>query len=583
VSGTQDDTQTAFGPVLTANGTLFRLWAPGAEAIELELSTGERLALSPRAGGWFAVEAPVGPGARYRFRLPDGTAFPDPASRAQAEDVHGFSIVTDPAAYRWRTQWAGRPWHEAVILEAHAGLCGGFSGVAEKIPAWAALGITAVELMPIAAFPGTRNWGYDGVLPFAPAAIYGTPDDLKALIDTAHAHGVMMLLDVVYNHFGPDGNYLGLYAPDFFHPEQATPWGPAVAFDRPEVARFFLENALMWIEEFRFDGLRLDAVHAILPPEALAALGRDIRARIPAERPVHLVLENEHNDAALLPRPFDAQWNDDIHHCLHVLLTGEREAYYGDFADAPAHRLARCLSEGFAYQGEAAPNLGRPRGTPSGHLPPTAFVSFVQNHDQIGNRAFGERLLALADPDGVRAALALVLLGPQIPMLFMGEEMGARTPFLFFTDHAEGLADLVREGRRAEFQRFTAFADPARRAIIPDPNAETTFTASIPVPPPDAKEWEAFVEDMIATRHAYVVPRLAGAASLGAQALSERAVIARWRMGDGAVFTLATNFGGEPCPADLPSALTLIASSGPVDDFAIPPRATLAFLESPAA
>lgn len=582
MSGTRDDTTTAFGPVLTSNGTRFRLWAPGADAIELELSTGVRLALAPRGGGWFVVEAPVGPGARYRFRLPDGTAFPDPASRAQAQDVHGFSLVTDPEAYRWRTDWRGRPWHEAVILEVHAGICGGFAGVAEKIPAWAALGITAVELMPIAAFPGTRNWGYDGVLPFAPAAAYGMPEELKALVDTAHAHGVMMLLDVVYNHFGPDGNYLGLYAPDFFHPEQATPWGPAVAFDRPEVSRFFLENALMWIEEFRFDGLRLDAVHAILPPEALAALGRDIRARLPADRPVHLVLENEHNDAALLPRPFDAQWNDDIHHCLHVLLTGEREAYYGDFADAPAARLARCLSEGFAYQGEEAPNLGRPRGTASAHLLPTAFVAFAQNHDQIGNRAFGERLLALADPDGVRAALALVLLSPQIPMLFMGEEMGARSPFLFFTDHAEGLADLVREGRRAEFQRFAAFADPARRATIPDPNAQTTFTASMPVPPPDAEEWEALVEDMITARHAHVIPRLDGAVSLGAQAVSEHAVVARWRMGDGAVLTLAANFGTEPCPAELPAALTLIASSGAVDDFAIPPRATLAFLESKA-
>ncbi|GLI24304.1 maltooligosyltrehalose trehalohydrolase [Xanthobacter flavus] len=579
MSGRGYDTTTAFGPILTPNGTLFRLWAPGAEAIDLELATGVRLAMAPRAGGWFEAEAPVGPGALYRFRLKDGTAVPDPASRAQAGDVHGFSIVADPGAYRWRTAWAGRPWHEAVILEVHAGLCGGFKGVAERIPAWAALGITAVELMPVAAFPGTRNWGYDGVLPFAPAAIYGTPEELKALIDTAHAHGVMMLLDVVYNHFGPDGNYLGLYAPDFFHPEKTTPWGPAVAFDRPEVSRFFLENALMWIEDFRFDGLRLDAVHAILPPQALAALGHAIRARLPADRPVHLVLENEHNDAALLPRPFDAQWNDDIHHCLHVLLTGEGEAYYGDFADAPARRLARCLSEGFAYQGEAAPNLGRPRGTPSAHLRPTAFVAFAQNHDQIGNRAFGERLLALADADGVRAALALVLLAPQIPMLFMGEEMGARTPFLFFTDHAEGLADLVREGRRAEFDRFSAFSDPARRATIPDPNAQATFTTSIPVPPPDADEWRDFVEDMIAARHTHVVPRLAGAASLGALAVSDHAVVARWRMGDGAVLTLAANFGGETCPADLPAALHLLVSSGAVEDFAIPPRATLAFLE----
>lgn len=575
----------AFGPLAVPGGTLFRLWAPGVDGVTLELEDGTRVPLSPRRDGWFAGQAPCGPGTRYRFRLPDGTAVPDPAARAQARDVHGFSVVTDPDAYAWRTaDWRGRPWREAVVLEVHAGLCGGFAGVAEQIPGWAALGITAVELMPVGAFPGARNWGYDGVLPFAPAPAYGPPDALKALVDTAHAHNVMVLLDVVYNHFGPDGNYLSLYAPDFFHPEQETPWGPAMAFDRPQVMQFFRENALYWLETFRLDGLRIDAAHAILPPAALASLGRDLRARLPAGRHVHLVLENEHNDAALLPAPFTAQWNDDLHHCLHVLLTGEREAYYGDFADAPAARLARCLAEGFAFQGEMAPNLHRPRGTPSGHLPPTAFVAFLQNHDQVGNRAMGDRLRALAPDAGVRAALALVLLSPQIPMLFMGEEMGARSPFLFFTDHADGLADAVREGRRAEFSRFAAFADPARRAGIPDPNAQASFSASRPVPPPDAQAWRDFVALLLAARRDHIVPRLDGAVSLGAHAPGTHAVVARWRMGDGAVLTLAANLGAEPCHVCLPPAASLIAGSlGPGGAEALgaglPPRSTVAFLE----
>jgi maltooligosyltrehalose trehalohydrolase len=569
----------AFGPRRTACGTFFRLWAPGAAGVELELSNGARQSLTPHGNGWFETEAKCGPGTLYRFRLPDGTVFPDPAARAQAVDVHGFSRVTDPDAYVWQTSnWKGRPWHEAVVLEVHAGLGGGFAGVAEKIPHWSALGITAVELMPIAAFPGTRNWGYDGVLPFAPAGAYGTCEDLKALVDTAHACNMMMLLDVVYNHFGPDGNYLGLYAPDFFSPDSPTPWGSAIAFERPEVARFFLENALYWLEEFRFDGLRFDAVHAISPQGAVADLGRSIRSALPHDRHVHLVLENEHNDSSLLP-PFDAQWNDDLHHCLHVLVTGETEAYYGDFADAPAGRLARCLAEGFAYQGEWAENLGRPRGSRSDHLPPTAFVAFTQNHDQVGNRAFGERLLALGRADAVKAALALVLLSPQIPMLFMGEEIGAHTPFLFFTDHGGDLAGKVREGRRAEFGRFAAFRDEASRKAIPDPNALETFTRSIPVPPEDAPAWHEFVRDFLAIRRERVVPRLEGARSLGAEAVSSAAVVARWRMGDGAILTLGANFSEALCTARLPPRKYFLAASRLVADEAFPALSMVAYLE----
>jgi maltooligosyltrehalose trehalohydrolase len=428
----------------------------------------------------------------------------------------------------------------------HVGACGGFRGLADQLPRLAEIGITAIELMPVNAFGGTRGWGYDGVLPFAPLESYGTPADLKALVDRAHGLGLMVLLDVVYNHFGPDGNYLGAYAPDFFHAEVKTPWGGAVAVDQPPVAAYFRENALMWLEEYRFDGLRFDAVHAIGDNAFLDTLAKQIRRDV-TDRPVHLILENEHNDAArLAPGLYDAQWNDDFHNVLHVLLTGETSAYYADFADRPAERLARCLGEGFIYQGEPSPNQdGKRRGTPSGHLPPTAFVSFLQNHDQVGNRAMGERLTLLADTARLRAATALLLLGPQIPLLFMGDEAGSQSPFLFFTDFHDDLADAVREGRRREFAKFDAFADEAARARIPDPNAGDTFAASRPQPGPEADEWEACYRHLLALRARLVVPRLRGAKALGAEVLGDKAVAASWRMGDGAVLAIAINLGTE--------------------------------------
>ncbi len=569
--------------------TRFQLWAPGVSAVEIELDPAGPVAMSPMGDGWFAADITCSPGTAYRFRLPNGTAFPDPASRAQRGGVHGWSIVVDPIAYTWRhDDWLGRPWREAVVYEAHVGLLGGFNGLREDLPRLAALGITSIELMPIGDFPGRRNWGYDGVLPFAPAEAYGSPLELKALIDAAHGLKLMVLLDVVYNHFGPDGNYLHAYAQRFFRPDVPTPWGPAIAFDDPMVADFFAQNALYWLNEYRFDGLRLDAVHAILPHGALPALGRAIRAGVVPNRHVHLVLENERNDATLLSgscagaegnaRPFDAQWNDDIHHCLHVLLTGESEAYYRDYADAPAERLARCLASGFAYQGEKSANLGRPRGTPSDGSPPTAFVAFVQNHDQIGNRALGERLTSLADPDALRAAIALMLLCPQIPMIFIGEETGTRSPFLFFTDHHNELADAVREGRRNEFRNFAAFRDAGQRARIPDPNDEATFHASIPLPPGDGFDWSEFYRDLIAVRARHVIPRLDGARSIAARVIGPAAVLASWRMGDGAQLTIAANFGDAACRLVTVADAQVIAATVRFVDDILPGRATVALL-----
>ncbi len=534
-----------WGPKPAGNGrTRFVLWAPAAASLSLEIEGRAPVAMEPAQDGWFAIEGDARAGTAYRFVLEDGTAVPDPASRAQRGGVHGWSIVSGPAE---RTDgWRGRPWNEAIIQEVHAAVAGGFRALADALPRIADIGITAIELMPVGAFPGTRGWGYDGVLPFAPAESYGSPDDLRALIDEAHRLGLMVLLDVVYNHFGPDGNYLGDYAPGFFDAAKETPWGGAVAVDRPEVSAFFIENALMWLNEYGFDGLRFDAVHAIGNAAFLDKLAREIRAET-GGRHIHLILENEHNDAArLAPGLYDAQWNDDFHNVLHVLLTGETGSYYADFAKAPAERLARCLSEGFIYQGEPSPNQdGKRRGSPSAHLEPAAFVSFLQNHDQIGNRAFGDRLTTLVASDRLRAATALLLLCPQIPLIFAGDETGSRSPFLFFTDFHDELADTVREGRRQEFAKFEAFSDPQAREKIPDANAHETFAGSKPKPGPDSHEWQSLYRDLIALRQARIVPHLTGAAARGAEAIGPAAVTAGWILADGSRLTLAINLGDE--------------------------------------
>jgi malto-oligosyltrehalose trehalohydrolase len=572
-----------FGPAIGDHETRFRLWAPSIDGIALEIEGSAPLPLVRDAGGWQSVTAPVGPGARYRFRLPSGEAVPDPASRAQPEDVHGPSLVVDPNSHAWRcADWRGRPWEKTVLYELHAGLLGGFRGVAAALPALAELGITAVELMPIAEFTGARNWGYDGVLPYAPESAYGTPDDLKAMVDRAHELGLMVFLDVVYNHFGPDGNWLPLYAPEFFRQDEPTPWGAAIDYRRPEVRRYFTENALYWLEEFRFDGLRFDAVHAISEPGWIDEMAAEVRAAFP-DRHVHLILENERNEASHLRREIDAQWNDDFHNVMHVLLTGETHAYYESFAERPAERLARSLQQGFIYQGEPSPHhKGKPRGTPSADLRPTAFVNFLQNHDQTGNRALGERLTVLVERPALRAAATLLLLCPAIPLIFMGEETGSTRPFLFFTDFHDELADAVREGRRKEFAGFPAFADPASREKIPDPNALATFEASLvaaadPVPDPDAGEWRTLYRDLLALRRQSIVPRLVGAKAIDARPLADKAVLARWRMGDGAVLTIVSNFGDLPVEIDVPAQDLLW---GEPDGSVIAAASTIAWLGS---
>lgn len=525
----------------------FRLWAPACTAVQLEIEGRGAQAMHAVGEGLHELIVAGSAGLRYRYRISADLAVPDPCARAQAGDVHGASLVVDPRAYVWQyPDWKGRPWHETVILEVHAGLLGGFDGVRARLAEYAAIGITAIELMPIADFSGTRNWGYDGVLLYAPDTALGTPASLKALIDAAHGHGLMVYLDVVYNHFGPDGNYLHAYAPDFFDEGRHSPWGAAIDFAQPAVREFFIENALYWLIEYRFDGLRFDAVHAIDSPDFLDALQRRVRLNTEPGRQVHLMLENEHNEARHLRGGFDAQWNDDGHNVLHVLLTGEHEGYYANYVEAPAAKLARCLAEGFVYQGEpSASHGGQPRGTPSADLAPTSFILFLQNHDQIGNRAFGERLLSLASPEAVRAAVALQLLAPQIPLLFMGEPDGSRAPFLFFTDFHDELADAVREGRRKEFAAFAAFQNAEARARIPDPNALSTFEASRPQPGEDAAQWQRLYRELLSLRAGFLVPRLRGARALGAEVVGDAAVIARWRLGDGSTWLIGCNLASQ--------------------------------------
>jgi malto-oligosyltrehalose trehalohydrolase len=558
----------------------FQLWAPSQAAVGLVIENEPQiLPMTRLEGGFFAVTTVAAhAGSRYRFQLGDGARVPDPASRHQPEDVHGPSEVVDPRAYAWRQPaWRGRPWHEAVLYELHVGAFteeGTFDGVRRKLDYLAELGVTAIELMPLSEFPGTRNWGYDGVMPFAPDAAYGRPDDLKRLIDAAHGRGLMMFLDVVYNHFGPEGNYLHRYAESFFEPEEHTPWGAAINYNVRTVRDFAIHNVLYWLEEYRFDGLRLDAVDRIVDrgeEHILKEIAATVRRRIPAERHVHLVLENDKNQAQLLGRDengrpvyYDAQWNDDIHHVHHHLLTGEGGGYYRDYVHEPARLLARALATGFVYQGEASEHRGGARrGAPSGHLPPSAFVAFLQNHDQIGNRAFGERITNLAEHEAVQAMLAVLLLAPNVPLLFMGEEWGATQPFCFFTDFHDDLADAVREGRRREFKKIPEFASAEARAHIPDPNDPATFAASrldwAVAEQPERAAWLDLVRGLLRTRHGAIVARLAGIEGGAATAtlLGDRALQVAWTLGDQSRLILIAN------PADQVSEAS-VATEGEV-------------------
>ncbi len=561
-----------FGTHLRDDGKVtFKLWAPGADKVELSLQGNApelRLTMTPEADGWYGITTELaGIGFYYQYLINGKHYVPDPVSRYQPEDVHGPSQVIDPENWQWQdNDWKGRPWEEAVFYELHVGTFseeGTFSGVKKRLDYLVDLGVSAIQLMAVADFPGQRNWGYDGVLPFAPDSRYGTPDDLKDLIDAAHAKGLMVFNDVVYSHFGPEGNYLHRYAPTFFTNRSHTPWGDAIAFEHYWVRRFFIHNALYWLEEYHFDGLRFDAIHAIFDdssPNILEELSEAVRLGPGYDRPVYLVLENDNNiacylrhDPTLPYRYFDAQWNDDLHHVLHVLLTGEDSGYYQDYKQQPLRHLGRCLTEGFAYQGElSAYQDSKQRGESCTDLPLTAFISFLQNHDQVGNRALGERISSLCSQEALRAATAILLLTPSLPLLFMGQEWACSQPFTYFVDFPEDLGEQVNLGRLQEFSKFSEYNNAESLLKIPLPNALQTYRAAkLAWDELDRKphrQWFNFHRELLRLRKSQIVPRIKGIGAGHAYYLlfNDRALTVQWLLNDNSTLTLVANLGKNP-------------------------------------
>ena len=577
-----------FGATVEPGAVRFRLWAPAAEHVALAIEGHDGpLPMTALEDGWHEFTSDqAGPGTLYRFILPDGMAVPDPASRHQPHDIHGPSEVIDPAASAWNDNaWHGRPWHETVLYELHIGAFtpeGTFRAAIEKLDHLVALGINTIEIMPIADFPGAFDWGYDGALLYAPDHTYGRPEDLKALVQAAHARGISVILDVVYNHFGPDGNYMAAYAPTLYTKRHKTPWGDAINFDSRQsvpVREFIIHNALYWLEEYNLDGLRFDAVHAIIDDSTTHVLHElaDRARALAAPRPLHLILENEENRASLLerapdgtPRHFTAQWNDDVHHVLHVAATGEDSGYYAEY-HGETTLLARAMAEGFAFQGDMMEYAGKPRGEPSAHLPPACFVSFLQNHDHIGNRAFGDRIAMETPPEAVRAAAAAYLLLPQVPMLFMGEEWAAAQPFPFFCGFTGELADSVRIGRHQEFARFPEFSSEEARARIPDPTAQATFKSAkldwqAMTTEPHAT-WLAWYRDIIATRQKEITPLIPRIQPNSAEfrIVAPGAVEIRWTLDDGTRLAVAANLSKGRVEGFTPNPGRIVWTEGGMD------------------
>lgn len=546
----------------------YRLWAPSVQNVALVVaSDGDRtVAMQRTSDGWFECDdAASRAGTRYWYEIDSHRRVPDPAARFMPEGPHGASEVVDPASFAWADDRVAcrRELRELVFYELHVGTFtqeGTYAAAARHLQDLCELGITAVELMPVAQPAGVRNWGYDGVGLYAPAHAYGSPDDLKRFVAEAHATGLCVFLDVVYNHFGPEGNYLYGYAREFFDERTQTPWGAAIDYASPEhrpVRDFAIDNACYWLYEYRFDGLRLDAIETIAEDARFWLIG-DLsrRARAAAGRPLFVVVENDRNDAELLSGaspPCDAQWNDDVHHCLHVAMTGETDGYYEDYRDAPMALLGRALTSGFSYQGESSGfRHGRSRGTSSAGVPLVRFITFLQNHDQIGNRAFGERITALAPPEAVKAATAVLLLAPSLPLLFMGQEWGASSPFRYFCDFEPDLARRVTEGRRNEFARFAQFADAASRERIPDPSAARTFADSrldwAEREREGHREWLELHRTLLRIRREQIVPRIAGISSRDCtyQTVGRCGLRARWGTSGGALH-LEANLGASPC------------------------------------
>ncbi len=527
---------------LPGGGVCFRVWAPRCRRVAVRVVAPSKRGPVPmvaREEGWFEVTLEdLGPGARY-FYVQDGARErPDPASRAQPEGVHGPSEVVDPGAYAWSDGgWRGLPLAEMVIYELHVGTFtpeGTFQAIIPRLPALRDLGITALELMPVASFPGERNWGYDGVHLYAPQHSYGGPEGLRRLVDAAHAHGLAVVLDVVYNHLGPEGNYLAEFGP-YFTDRYRTPWGQAINYDgegREGVRRHVIENALYWVTEYHVDGLRLDAIHGIFdrgPVHILQELNDAVQSQAAAlGRLVPVVAESDLNDRRVIDPVskggygLAGQWNDDFHHALHALLTGERHGYYAGFDSVG--QLAKAYAEGFVYDGQYSPFRRRRHGTPSQDLPAEQFVICAQNHDQVGNRALGERLAALVPFEALKLAAAAVLLAPNVPLLFMGEEYGEPAPFLYFTDHGDpALQAAVSRGRREEFAAFGWSGE------IPDPQDPETYLRSklrwdLRAQAPHRHLLE-YYRTLLALRRRHPVLGVGGKTRLTAQVIDERTLL----------------------------------------------------------
>jgi len=498
VRHSQADRLTAFprlGAVPSQGGTRFSVWAPRTERLELTLLDGLAAGVHPLArssdGPYETWVDGAAAGDRYTFTLDGDGPLPDPASRFQPDGVHGPSQIVDPEAFAWHDAgWRSRPHRDLVIYELHVGTFtpeGTFAGVQARLPYLRDLGVTALELMPVADFPGARNWGYDGVALFAPSRAYGRPDDLRALVDAAHRHGLSVILDIVYNHLGPEGAYLPRFNPGYLTDRHRTPWGAAVNLDADgsrTVRSFILENASHWVREYHVDGLRLDATHALIdstPKTIVQEIAETVRAE--AGRPIFVHAEDHRNlatmieDTALGGWGLDGVWADDFHHVVRTMVAGDTHGYYGDFA-GHTRELATILREGWLFSGAYSGHTKGPRGTSAARVPMHRFVVCVQNHDQIGNRAFGDRLHHQVEPATWRAVSVLLLTVPMTPLLFMGQEWAASSPFQFFTDLGDNLGPLVTKGRRDEFGDFPEFSDADARRLIPDPQSPRTFVDS---------------------------------------------------------------------------------------------------------
>ena len=486
----------SLGAVVHEEHTTFEVWAPEARRIELVIeketdSINQPLQLSAD-GKWRCLSPEIAAGELYRYRINGDRVLPDPASRFQPHGVHGPSQVIDPHPFGWSDQnWRGIRMQEAILYELHVGTFseeGTFAGVEKRLQYLADLGVNAIELMPLGDFPGNRNWGYDGVALFAPARCYGRPEDLRQLVNAAHTLGIAVLIDVVYNHFGPDGAYAPSFSPYYFTSQHKTFWGDAINLDGPDssaVRSFFIENALYWLHEFHMDGLRLDATHSMID-ESQRHFVRELVTRIRStiqHRNILLIAE-DHRNLAYTIKPeaqggwgLDAVWSDDFHHEVRRLLAGDSEGYFRDYKGSVLD-VAKTIQNGWLFTGQYSEYYKALRGTDPKDIGPQRFVFFLQNHDQVGNRAHGERLHHQIEDASYRAAATLLLCAPQAPLLFMGQEWGADSPFFYFTDHHEELGLAVRDGRIKEFQHFSAFSDSVAQMTIPDPQSFETFLKS---------------------------------------------------------------------------------------------------------